>query len=78
MPSGARLWIHSLTVPAMATDSRFIHLPGTALRAVVAPTADLTDWVGVSYDADGNAMATAHFRAVAGTTFGWPPPLVIT
>ena len=68
-PSGARQWIHSLNVPALTPDNTYRRLPGSTLRAIIADTADLTNWSGTSWDPDGTALATIHFSTVTGTTY---------
>ncbi len=68
-PSGARQWIHSLSVPASVPDATYRRLPGSDLRAVIAATADLTNWSGTSWDANGTAMATVHFSTFTGFNY---------
>ena len=69
-PSGGRLWIHSVTVPEITVpDSRLLRLPGTSLHAVVEANSDLSNWSGISYDANGTALATLHFLSATGTSY---------
>ena len=70
-PSGARQWIHSLTVPATAADSKYLALPGTSLRAAVTATASLglNNWSGTAWDEYGNAFAVVRFATVAGNNY---------
>ena len=68
-PSGARQWIHSLTVPASSADSSYRLLPGTNLRAVISDAASLTMWSGIAVYPAGENLATVHFTATAGSNY---------
>ena len=69
-PSGARQWIHSLTVPATAADARYINLPGSDhfILATAAAT-NFISWAGTAWDANGNAFATVRFPTIAGASY---------
>lgn len=59
-PSGARLWIHSLTVPALAEDESIGKIPGTELWVssdeVIAPDGEYS---GIAWDDGGPGLHRA-------------------
>jgi hypothetical protein len=66
-PSGARQWIHSVSVPATAPDSIYRRLPDTDLHCVMAASDDAANWSGTAWDDNGEAFAAVRFTATAGT-----------
>ncbi len=67
--SGARQWIHSMTVPAIPlVNDRYLQVPGSSRWGVFPPGA-VAVGSGSSYDESGNALPTAWTPTRTGYTY---------
>jgi len=69
LPTGARLWIESLTVPPLGPDDRLMALPGSPLRGVVSPGQNLDAWAGQAWDRQNQAIPAIRFFAELGKPY---------